>query len=112
MVKFDNHATGVVFGNRASGGRVFRAELHGVGVGCYMKVSEEIEIYEDNNRTVLGGWEVDGVEQRDKARYEGTLTMHEHFIDCIRHKKVPSSDLRNTIHSMHLVDQIEGPLDE
>lgn len=112
MVKFDNNATGVVFGNRASGGRVLRAELHGVGIGCYMKVSEEIEIYEDNNRTVLGGWEVDSVDQRDKARYEGTLTMHEHFIDCIRNKKVPSSDLRDTIHSMHLVDQIEGPLDE
>ena len=46
LVRFDNNATGVVFGNRASGGRVLRSELHGVGVGCYMKIPEEIEICE------------------------------------------------------------------
>ncbi len=110
LVRFDNNATGVVFGNRASGGRVLRAELHGVGIGCYMKLPEEIEIHEDNKRHVMGGWEVDGVEQNDVNRYEGVLTMHEHFLDCVRNKKVPISDLRDVIHTVHLVDQIEGTL--
>lgn len=110
LVRFDNNATGVVLGNRASGGRVLRAELHGVGIGCYMKLPEEIEIHEDNKRHVMGGWEVDGVEQNDVNRYEGVLTMHEHFLDCVRNKKVPISDLRDVIHTVHLVDQIEGTL--
>ncbi|MFQ6042064.1 MAG: Gfo/Idh/MocA family protein, partial [Candidatus Poribacteria bacterium] len=65
LVRFDNNATGVLLGNRASGGRVLRAELHGVGIGCYMKLPEEIEILEDNQRCVMGGWEVDGVDKND-----------------------------------------------
>ncbi len=111
LVRFDNGATGVVFGNRASGGRVLRAELHGVGVGCYMKLPEEIEIHQDNRRHTMGGWEVDGVDENDVDRYEGVLTMHEHFVDCVLNKKTPVSDLRDVIHSIHLVDQIEGTLE-
>ena len=34
--------------------------------------------------------------------------MHQHFIDCIRNGTVPSSDLRDVIHTIQLVDQIEG----
>ena len=109
MVRFDNNATGVVFGNRASGGRVLRSELHGVGVGCYMKIPEEIEICADNQTQILNGWEVDGVDQEDTNRYEGTLTMHEHFVDCVLNKEVPLTDLRDVIHSIHLVDQLEAP---
>ena len=112
LVRFDNDATGVMFGNRASGGRVLRSELHGVGIGCYMKIPGEIEIHEDNKSHTMGGWEVDSVDQGDGPRYEGVLTMHEHFIDCIQKKEVPISDLRDVIHSIHLVDQIEGTLPE
>ena len=111
LIRFDNGSTGVVFGNRASGGRVLRSELHGVGIGCYMKIPEEIEILEDNKRRVLRGWEVDGVDEKDVPRYEGTLTMHEHFVDCVVNGKTPLTDLRDVIHSIDLVDRIEGPLD-
>lgn len=111
LIRFDNGSTGVVFGNRASGGRVLRSELHGVGIGCYMKIPEEIEILEDNKRRVLRGWEVDGVDEKDVPRYEGTLTMHEHFVDCVINGKTPLTDLRDVIHSIDLVDRIEGPLD-
>ena len=110
MIRFDNGATGVVFGNRASGGRVLRSELHGVGVGCYMKIPREIEIYEDDRTTVIGGWEVDGVDEGDVRRYDGTLTMHEHFLECIEKGAAPLTDLRDVIHTVHLVDRIEGPL--
>ena len=111
LIRFDNGSTGDVFGNRASGGRVLRSELHGVGIGCYMKIPEEIEILEDNKRRVLRGWEVDGVDEKDVPRYEGTLTMHEHFVDCVVNGKTPLTDLRDVIHSIDLVDRIEGPLD-
>ena len=111
LIRFDNGSTGVVFGNRASGGRVLRSELHGVGIGCYMKIPEEIEILEDNKRRVLRGWEVDDVDEKDVPRYEGTLTMHEHFVDCVVNGKTPLTDLRDVIHSIDLVDRIEGPLD-
>ena len=109
LVRFDNGATGALFGNRASGGRVLRSELHGVGVGCYMKIPGEIEILEDNQSRTLNGWEIDGVDEEDVPRYEGVLSMHEHFVDCVHNRKVPISDLRDVIHTIHLVDRIEAP---
>ncbi|MCZ6634617.1 MAG: Gfo/Idh/MocA family oxidoreductase [bacterium] len=108
LVRFDNHVTGIIMGNRASGGRVLRSELHGPGIGCYMKIPAELEILEDNQSRVLGGWEIEGVDKEDTASYEGALDMHRHFIDCIHNKKVPTSDLRDAIHSIRLVDQIEA----
>lgn len=110
LIRFDNSVAGAVFGNRASGGRVLRAELHGTGIGCYVKIAREIEILEDDKSTVIGGWEVDGVDEKDTRRYDGTLTMHEHFLDCIKSGNLPASDLRDVIHTMRLIDQIEGPL--
>jgi virulence factor len=109
LIRFDNGVSGVLFGNRASGGRVLRSELHGTGIGCYTKIPEEIEIHEDDKSTTMGGWEVDGVDEKDERRYDGTLTMHEHFLDCIRTGDTPITDLRDVVNTMRLVDQIEGP---
>jgi predicted dehydrogenase len=108
MVRFQNNATGVVFGNRASGGRVLRAELHGVGIGCYMKLPEEIDIRDDNEQILMNTWEINGDDKEDEPRYEGVLAMHEHFVDCVINGKVPCSDLRDAIHSIDLVDCIEN----
>ncbi len=40
--------------------------------------------------------------------YEGALTMHKHFVDCINNNQVPNSDLRDVIYSIRLVDQLEA----
>ena len=107
LVRFASGATGVVFGNRASGGRVISAELHGVGVGCYMKLPEEIDIREDDQQTVLQGWEINDDDPEDTPRYEGALAMHEHFVESVRNQTIPFSDLRDVIHTIRLVDWIE-----
>jgi virulence factor len=99
LIRFDNGATGVVMGNRA-----LRAELHGVGVGCYLKLPEEIEIFEDNQSRKLNGWEFDGEDS-----FEGVLAMHRHFAQCVRDGAIPSSDIRDVVHTMELVNRIEGP---
>ena len=108
LVRFENNVTGTIFGNRASGGRVIRSELHGVGIGCYMKIPDEIEIHENNKVRTLGGWEIDGGTKEDVDSYEDALTMHRHFVDCINNNQVPNSDLRDVIHSIRLVDQLEA----
>ena len=110
QIRFDNGATGVIMGNRASGGRIFRSELHGVGFGCYMDMPGSIEIHEDDQKTVMGGWEVDGVAEEDVYKYEGVYTMHQHFIECIHSGTVPLTDIRDVIHTIKLVDMIEGNL--
>jgi virulence factor len=108
LLRFDNGATGIIMGNRASGGRVLRAELHGVGIGCYMEHPQAIEILQNEERTLLAGWEVDGANEEDEARYEGVLSMHEHFVECVRTGTIPSSDLRDVIQTVRLIDLIEG----
>ena len=82
---------------------MLRSELHGVGIGCCMKIPSEIEIHEYNRVRTLGGWEIDGV-----PCYEGLLSMHEHFVDCVVENRQPITDIRDVIHSVSLVDQIEA----
>ncbi|MEZ4621946.1 MAG: hypothetical protein R2867_41445 [Caldilineaceae bacterium] len=67
-----------------------------------------IEIYEDNQRSVMGGWN-DGVAEADSYRYEGTYTMHQHFIDSIREGRV-RREQRPARCGPHdsVADQIEG----
>jgi virulence factor len=109
LIRFANNAVGIVTGNRSSGGRYLRAELHGIGVGCYLRLPEQIEIYEDGKGPrVLSGAEVAQADPNDAPRYEGVLTMHEHFIECIQNGITPCSDVRDVIHTSRLMDQLEG----
>ena len=108
MIRFDNDATGVIFGNRASGARVIQSELHGVGVGCYMKLPDEIVIAKDDKARTVNAWEINGVEEDDTAGYAGELRMHRHLVDCVQNGKIPNSDLRDAIKSIRLVNEIEA----
>lgn len=109
LIRFANNAVGIVTGCRHSGGRYLRAELHGLSVGCYFRLPEEIEILLDGSeRKVLSGAEINDKEPDDVPSYEGVLTMHQHFVDCIRNGETPSSDIRDVIHTSHLVDQLAG----
>ncbi|MBM3214503.1 Gfo/Idh/MocA family oxidoreductase [Candidatus Poribacteria bacterium] len=109
MIRFANNCTGIVLGNRSSGGRVLRSELHGYGVGCYMRIPEQIEILADNQPPrVVSGATLGGGEPNDGDRYEGVLTMHEHFVECVREGKTPISDIRDVVHTSDLVDRLEG----
>lgn len=109
LIRFANHAVGIVTGCRTSGGRYLRAELHGLNIGCYMRLPERIEIYEDGSGPrVLGGADITGTDIEDVDSYEGVLTMHQHFVDCIRSGETPISDIRDVIHTSRLVDRLAG----
>lgn len=109
LIRFANNAVGIVTGNRSSGGRYLRSELHGLGVGCYMRLPEQIEIYEDGKGPrVMSGAEVSQTDVEDVPSYEGVLSMHQHFVDCIRKGETPCSDIRDVIYTSVLVEQLEG----
>lgn len=113
LIRFANNAVGIVSANRCAGGRILRSELHGLGVGCYMMhMPKEIEICEDGkDRRIVQGWELTGTDPDDRPTYEGVLAMHQHFLDCVRKGETPCSDIRDVIHSSHLVEQIMGVRD-
>ncbi|MGB9598123.1 MAG: Gfo/Idh/MocA family protein [Candidatus Poribacteria bacterium] len=110
LVRFANHAVGFISGVRCSGGRVLRSELHGRGVGCYMMhMPKQIEICEDGKPPrIVYGWELTGTDPNDEPTYEGVLAMHQHFVDCVRNKKIPCSDIRDVIKTSLLVDKLMG----
>jgi len=110
LIRFANHAIGIVSGNRCSGGRVLRSELHGRSVGCYMMhMPKQIEICEDGKGSrIIQGYELTGTDPNDEPTYEGILAMHQHFVDCIRNGQIPCSDIRDVIHTSHLVDKLMG----
>jgi virulence factor len=110
LVRFDNKAVGFITGNRASGGRYLRAELHGIGIGCYMMLPDSLDIQVDNQKTIrLTGSELAGA--TDGPSYEGILAAHQHFAECIRENKEPISSLRDVVKTCRLVDQLEGKPD-
>jgi predicted dehydrogenase len=110
LIRFANHAIGIVTGNRCSGSRVLRSELHGLGIGSYMMhMPQQIEICEaGKDRRIVPGYELTGTDPDDEPSYEGILAMHQHFVDCIQEGRTPCSDIRDVIHTSHLVDQLMG----
>ena len=83
LVRFDNDATGVIVANRASGARVLEADVHGVGVGCYLQLPDKIVIAENDETRTIPAWEIDGDDPEDKLAYGGELRMHRDLVDCI-----------------------------
>jgi len=63
LIRFANKAVGIITANRSSGGRVLSAELHGVGVGCYLQIPEQISVLEGKDGPkVLSGAEAAGLD--------------------------------------------------
>lgn len=109
MIEFDNDATGMILATRASGGRILNAQLHTAGVGCYIDIPGQVTfLLDDSNKEEVAGHEFANVAKEDSAAYDGTLAMHQHFIECIKEDKQPLTDIRDAILSMQLVADIEG----
>ena len=109
LIKFESGATGALLANRSSGGRTLRAELHGIGIGCYMQIPEQIEIFQDNsNPVILTGGSINKSDAGRVHDYDGTMEMHNHLISSIQKGQIPINDIRDVMHTSNLVASIEG----
>ena len=109
LIRFANDAVGIVTGNRASGGRVLRSELHGIGVGCYMDIPSQIEVIRDNGEpSIIPATDLYDGPTTDALDVDGTVAMHRHFAHCVRTASTPSTDIRDVIHTSRLVDRLAG----
>jgi hypothetical protein len=118
-IEFDNGATGLLQANRAAGGRVLRAELHGAGVSCFLKLNHELEVLKDGEASVHHAWEIDtsthpqpspspATGEADTKPFDGELAMHAHFLDCVRKGERPINDLRDVIKTIELMVKLEA----
>lgn len=109
LIRFSSGAVGIVSGNRASGGRILRAEVHGRGIGAYMDLVERAEVFVDGGAEPLVLTGRQGASNRDSLEYDGTLRLHRHFIDCVAEGRQPMTSFQDALGTMRLVAQIEGP---
>ena len=80
-----------------------------MGVGCYMRIPNEIEVLRDNEEPrIVAAAELSDEAPTDALDIDGTVAMHRHFAECVRNGVVPSSDIRDVIKTSHLVDQMAG----
>ena len=108
LIKFESGATGALLANRSSGGRTLRAELHGIGIGCYIQIPEQIEIFQDNsNPVILTGGSINKTDAGRVHDYDGTMEMHNHLISSIQKGQIPINDIRDVVHTSNLVASIE-----
>ena len=108
LIKFESGATGALLANRSSGGRTLRAELHGIGIGCYIQIPEQIEIFQDNsNPVILTGGSINKSDAGRVHDYDGTMEMHNHLISSIQKGQIPINDIRDVVHTSNLVASIE-----
>jgi predicted dehydrogenase len=110
LVRFGSGAQAVISGNRSSGGRTLRIELHGVGIGCYVDpFPNQLRVLTNNGKqdiTVTGAQLAASDETLD---YEGSFAMHRHFVECLRENRQPLTDVRDVIATMRLLEQLESP---
>jgi virulence factor len=106
LVQFESGATGILTANRASGFRHERFELHGHGIGAYIRAPESAEIYMDNQPKpiTLNGADLAGSE-KPYLTY-GFSDESRHFIDCIKTGTQPLTNLDDAVKSRQLVDRI------
>jgi predicted dehydrogenase len=110
LVRFGSGAQAIITGNRSSGGRVLRVELHGIGIGCYIDpLPERLRILADNGQEDLTLTGAQLVGSDDRFEYEGTLAAHRHFVACVRERRQPLTDVRDVVATMRLVEQLESP---
>jgi predicted dehydrogenase len=110
VVRFASGAQAVISGNRSSGGRTLRVELHGIGIGCYIDpFPDQLRVLTNNGKddTTVSGAQLASSDER--LDYDGTFAAHRHFVECLREHRQPLTDVRDVIATMRLLEQLESP---
>jgi virulence factor len=107
LIKFSTGAVGIVSGNRSSGARILRFEVHGMGIGAEIDMPNSARIWtEKGEPLVITGAELAG--GSDKQDYEGTLHIHREFVAAIAEGRQALTSFQDCLGTMRLIDQLEG----
>lgn len=106
LLKFEGGATGFLLTNWVVGKRVHTFEMHAKGISAFIDANDEAVIYSDNKPEgkILKTQEVAGSEENHK--FYGFYGEDRHFIDCIKQKRMPDTNLADAFKTMELVGQI------
>lgn len=115
QVTFSSGAVGQLHFAYMTGRRIFRAEIHGPNVTAYVDPDRDSYIVEDDGEPEVkqsseyGKVLADGEAPNpnpEPHHWLGFWHEHQHFIDCIKEGRQPSSHFRDAVKTMELVDRI------
>ncbi len=106
IMEFESGAVGFLVSNFAVGKRIFSLDMHSKGISAYIEPEVKAVIYKDNKEegTVLVSSDV--AENKELYKIGGFYAEDRHFIDCIRTKTNPMTNLTDALKTMELVDKI------
>ena len=107
LIRFSTGAVGFVSGNRASGARMLRFEVHGKGIGAEIDMPESARIWTSKKDplVITGAQLTNSDNEKD---YEGTLHIHREFLDAIHEGRQALTNFRECVGTMRLVEALEG----
>ncbi len=107
LIKFTTGAVGIVSGNRSSGARILRFEVHGKGIGAEIEMPHRARIWAGKDEPlVLTGAEL--AQSENVQDYEGTLHIHREFAAAITEGRPALTSFQDCLGTMRLVEQLEG----
>ena len=106
IVRFDNGASGVLHTFWNCGGRQHLFELHAEGASAYIDPDGRTTLKADKGKVVEELPDQSNAPKEEMYLHYGHLAQAQHFIDCVREKREPSSSFQSAIGSMELVDAI------
>lgn len=109
IVRFSTGATGFLKSGYKMGRRIFAVEAHSDGISFFGDPEEGGRIFTEGNvkpTKLLDGHKI----SRSKKPYRayGEHAMNRHFLDCVREKRQPETNLDDAIKTMELVEAIHN----
>lgn len=106
FLHFDNGALGVLMNSWSSGRRIFGVEMHAPGICAEAEHEGKGYLYVDGDTKGIefDTREVAGSDQN--FVYGGFQAKNREFIDCIKAKKLPSSNFSDAIKTMEVAEVI------
>ena len=118
FIKFSTGATGVLLANWMSARRMFKVEIHGMGVSCFGDLEEGGRIYKDNKTEPtetfpslehahdIEYYRTFGIPEINIPKTGWHKTANDHFVDCVIANKQPETCFQDALETMELVDAI------
>ena len=107
LIKFSTGAVGFVSGNRSSGARILRFEVHGRGIGAEIDMPFSARVWAaKGDPLVLTGAELMG--SKNVQDYEGTLHIHREFAAAIAEGRPALTSFQECLGTMRLIEALEG----
>ena len=106
FVEFEKGVIGFLATNWVSGRRIYSVEIHGKGIAALVNPETEAVIYADGDTAGEIIKTQDAAGSDELFKYAGFYFENRHFIDCIKEKRLPETNLTDSIKTMEFVENI------